>query len=115
MALIDDFKARFPEFDSDEVDAAWSGLEAYWPCFYGGAYGSNDCEDQKVLYLIAHLFTVNKLSGSAKTSTSDSVADVSSSWLVSANMSDQESFFSSTKYGQQFYMMIRNRFGAVFV
>ena len=115
MALIDDFKARFPEFDETEIDAAWSGLEAYWPCFYGAEYGSNDCDDQKILYLIAHLFSVNQSTGSAKTASSDSVGDVSSSYVVSAGMSDREAFFSSTKYGQQFNMMIQNMFGAFFV
>ena len=59
MALIDDFKAQFPEFDPTAVDDAWTGLESLYPCLYGGEYGSSDCVDQAILYLIAHLFYID--------------------------------------------------------
>lgn len=122
MALIDDFKARFPEFQSADVDAAWPGLEASWPCYYGTTYGTSSCEDQIILNLIAHLFIVNFNGGSsaagpapAMVASSKSVGSVSVTKVVDSNMSDQQSFFNSTRYGQQFNMMTRHRHGACFV
>ena len=115
MALIDDFKTRFPEFDTGDVDTAWAGLEASWPCFYGAEYGSDACTDEVILNLIAHLFKVDQGAGPALTASSNSVGSVSATKVVSANMSTRQSYLSSTKYGQRFVMMTQHRHGAHFV
>ena len=115
MALIDDFKTRFPEFDVFAVDAAWAGLEASWPCLYGGQYDVSDCDDEIILNLIAHLFSVGQDSGPATIAASESVGSVSVTNYINQSMSNRESFFSSTKYGQQFIMMTQFRQGASFV
>ena len=115
MALIDDFKTRFPEFVSADVDAAWPGLEASWPCLYGGSYDVSDCDDEIILNLIAHLFSVGQDSGPATIAASESVGSVSVTNYINQSMSNRESFFSSTKYGQQFTLMTQFRQGASFV
>lgn len=116
MTLMDDFKARFPEFDPGAINAAWSGLESSWPCLYGGKYGVSDCEDEIILNLIGHLFTVGEQSsGPATIASSESVGSVSVTNYINQSMTNRESFFSSTKYGQQFIMMTQFRQGAKFV
>lgn len=116
MSLQDDFKARFPEFDDQAVDAAWAGLEACWPCIYGASYqGDESCTDQAILFLVAHLFTVDQSNGPAFTSSSKSVGSVSVTKLIDSNMSAQDSFYNSTKYGQKFKLMTQFRQGACFV
>jgi hypothetical protein len=115
MSLIDDFKARFPEFTPATVDTAWPGLEASWPIFYNSVYGSSPGENEKILNLIAHLFAVDQKKGAAILSTSKSVGSVSTTSSVDANTSNRESFFNSTKYGQRFFLMTQHRHGACFV
>lgn len=117
MALIDDFKTRFPEFDTADVDTAWPGLEASWPCLYNATYGDSSCTDEAILNLIAHLFVVTSSAGSgaAMVASSQSVGSVSVTNVVDANASDRKSYFMSTKYGQLFFMMTQFRHGACFV
>ena len=117
MALIDDFKTRFPEFDTSAVDAAWAGLEASWPCLYGGQYDVSDCDDEIILNLIAHLFVIGQRTNSAPSllSASKSVGSVSVSNYINQSMTNREAFFSSSKYGQQFTMMTQFRQGTTFV
>lgn len=117
MALIDDFKARF-DFTPADVDAAWDGLEAVWPCMYGGTYGAGEtCTDQAILLLIAHLFYIGSVSGSEPSmlASSQSVGSVSVTNVVNQSASERQSFFSSTSYGQQFLLITGKRFGACFV
>ena len=117
MALIDDFKARFPEFTPADVDTAWSGLEASWPCLYGGAYDVSGCDDEIILNLIAHLFVLSQKTNNSPSllSASKSVGSVSVSNYINQSMTNREAFFSSTKYGQQFNMMTQFRQGSAFV
>lgn len=118
MALIDDFKTRFPEFDTAAVDTAWPTLETLWPCLYGGTYGTgSDCTDQAILLLIAHLFYIEDSgeTGPVQTAASQSVGSVSVTYSVNNAMSDRNTFFSSTKYGQQFLLITGKRHGAFFV
>ena len=117
MALIDDFKARFPQFDTALVDTLWSSLEASWPCYYGFEYGNNDCTDEAILNLIAHLFVIEKESqtsnGSQKDIESQSVGSVSVTFSGGAGDSANAQFFNVTIYGQKFLMLIKNRRGAL--
>ena len=118
MALIDDFKTRFPEFDSAAVDTAWPALESLWPCLYGGQYGQGEaCTDQAILLLIAHLFYIEDSGeqGPTLTAVSQSVGSVSVTNALSAATSDYRSFYGATKYGQQFLIITSKRQGAVFV
>ena len=116
MALKDDFKTRFTEFDNAAVDAAWPGLESLWPCIYNASYdGNNGCDDEAILQLNAHLFTVGQGKGPAFTSSSKSVGSVSVTKLIDPSLSARESFFNSTKYGQAYWLITQFRQGACFV
>lgn len=117
MALIDDFKARFPEFAPASVDAAWPNLEKAWPCFYGFEYGVDDCIDEIIAQLIAHLFVVasSPITGPAQAIGSQSVGAISVSYLTPPAPSQRQTFFGSTKYGQTFLMLTVARQGAFFV
>ena len=55
MALIDDFKARFPEIDTAIVDAKLPIYEPVIHCYYGGPYIG--CGIEITLNLIAHLIS----------------------------------------------------------
>ena len=117
MSLIVDFKARFPEFSSAAVDAAWPNLEKAWPCFYGFEYGSDDSIDEIIAQLIAHLFVVATSPATAPVQGigSQSVGAISVSYLTPPATSQRQSFFGSTKYGQMFLMLTVARQGAFFV
>jgi len=117
MALLDDFKTRFPEFDTNEVDTAWPGVESLWPCLYGGTYGASTCVDNVILYLTAHLFYLGSMSdtGPALATASESVGSVSVTNVVNTSMSSQQSYYGSTKYGQMFLNLTKHRHGTCFV
>lgn len=116
MSLIDDFKTRFPEFETATVDSKWSDLESLWPNMYGATYDSGtDKDDSAILYLVAHLLKVSQGSSPAMASSSKSVGSVSVTHVLDANMGDRKSFFNSTKYGQMFLMLTRFRHGSVFI
>ena len=117
MALIDDFKTRFPQLDTAAIDVLWASLEASWPCYYGFEYGSNACTDEAILNLIAHLFVVEQesqtSSGSQKDISSQSVGSVSVTYSGGSVDSSSIQFFNTTIYGQKFLMLIKNRMGAL--
>ncbi len=117
MAIIDDFKARFPQFDDAAVDLLWPSLEASWPCYYCFEYGNNACTDEAILNLIAHLFVIEQDSqtsnGSQKDISSQSVGNVSVTFSGGAGDSANSQFFNTTIYGQKFLMLIKNRRGAL--
>lgn len=117
MSFIDDFKARFPEFDTAKVDTAIPNIVPTLPCYYGAEYGSDVCDDQIILMLTAHLFTLETSTGigSRKDTTSKSVGNVSVSYAAGRD-SDLTQFFNTTKYGQQFLLMTRKHaVGGLFV
>jgi len=119
MALIDDFKDRFPTFDTTLIDDNWQWLDETWHCFYGGVYGPSTCENQRILLLLAHLFTVmfiNPKTGPSTLTSSRTVGSVSTtSVVITEGLTNQQAFLMSTSYGQQFLMMIQFRHGAFFV
>ena len=118
MSLIDDFKIRFPNFDPTTVDTLWPQIEPILPCLYGGQYGGGDpCIDNANLYLAAHLFVVISDGQEAPSlvASSESVGSVSVSNVINSAMSDRDSFYSSTGYGQTFLIITGKRQGAFFV
>lgn len=107
MALIDDFKAQFPEFDATEVDNGFPIIEALWPALYNREYEQNQ---QPVLYLLAHLFVtqVKKQSSSnpARMLESKSAGSVSGSYAKLKNAPDAtEEWYRTTRYGQLFLLL----------
>ena len=117
MALIDDFKIRFTEFQESVVDQYIPILEPVWPCYYGGSY-DDSCDKEIVLNLVAHLLVAETASGSTtvKNTQSQSVGNVSVSYAPGmASSSFRDDWLGSTKYGQRYMMLTRSRSGAVFV
>jgi len=94
MALIDDFKARFPEHDPLVIDAQWSFLESSWPAYYGGSYNIKE-EKEVILQLISHLFVV----------------EVEMNQTMGGVLDDDKDQFLQTKYGQTFRTLIKHNGG----
>jgi len=117
MALIDDFKARFPEFDEAVVDQWLPILENVWPAYYGRPYEIPNKE--AILNLIAHLLTAEITPGgggeSFKNLASQSVGSVSESYVASGQSGDNYDFFGWTKYGQAFLYLTARYRGPMFV
>lgn len=116
MALIDDFKSRFPEFDTTVVNTKFPLIENVWSCYYGGSY-SQVCDKEIILNLLAHLLTteINTTSGSIKGVASRSVGSVSESYATPSNQGSQTDFFNTTKYGQRYIMLTQKNKGGYFV
>ena len=112
MALIDDFKTRFPEFDSGTVDAYLPALEPVWPCYYAGTYQAG-CEQEIILNLVAHLLVGETQGGSGASGpvASRSVGSVSESYAAPESATGQ--FWRSTKYGQRFIQLTSANYGAL--
>lgn len=116
MALLDDFKARFREFDEATVDQLVPVLDGVWPSYYGDEYDADSKEI--ILNLVAHLLVVETSEGSdpLKGVVSQSVGSVSLSFDQGAQSSGHMSdFFASTKYGKRFLMLTQFRHGGAFV
>lgn len=117
MAFVDDFKARFPEFDTARVDAVVPTLEGVYPCYTGWSYNS-DCGKEIILQLVAHLFVVEESSGSSnvKSTQSKSVGNVSITYTQGYQGGGKDwDFFSTTKYGKKYLLLISRNYGGVFV
>lgn len=121
MALIDDFKAMFPEFNEATVDQFFPSLEAQYPCYYGGSV-KVACEKNAILYLMAHLLLLKQRQTESpkggkplRSASNKSVGSVSVSYESDADNSRQSQFFKTTSYGQTFLMLISNSYGAKFV
>lgn len=117
MAILDEFKTRFPEFDAATADQYIPILEPIWPCYYGGEY-ETACDKEIILNLLAHLL-VNETatgSGNVKSTQSKSVGNVSISYSNGyAPTSERLDWLGRTKYGMRYIMLTRKRQGAVFV
>lgn len=116
MALVDDFKERFPEFKSSVVDQYIPVLESVYPCYFGGNY-KDPCDKEAILNLLAHLMIgeINTKTQSAKSVNSKSVGSVSVSYSASTDGRAGGEFFRATKYGQRFLMLTQHNVGALFV
>lgn len=119
MALIDDFKLRFPEFTTSVVDTKFPLLEPEWPCYYGRPYGEGDaCDDAAILMLLGHLFTMETAASAqpSRSQQSKSVGSVSVSYDAPTQSGGaMYDFFSSTKYGQRFLRLTAKHKGGFFV
>lgn len=115
MAIIDDFKARFPEFAPATVDDRLPLLVDEYQCFYGFDY--NDCHKTAILYLLAHMLVGDLQSGSApvQLTTSTSVGDVSESFTAPESGGSMAAWLNGTKYGQRFLLLSGHNKGAFFV
>ena len=116
MLTEQDFLDRFPNFDTTQVNDKWPVLSKIWPCYYPNTdYGIDDCDDEAILNLVAHLFVteISQSDAAFKDIQSQSVGSVSVSYNNNGSNISKE-FFNSTKYGQRFLQLIRARQGAVF-
>lgn len=115
MALIDDFKVRFPEFLTATVDSYFPVLEEVWPAYYNTTYQASTKE--AVLNLLAHLLVeeTRASQGARNTISSKSAGGVSTSYAVPQNIGQMQSMFGSTKYGQRFMLLTRRNYGGVAV
>ena len=107
MALIDDFKARFPEFDITLVDNNLPRLQDVWPNYFNKDYV--DSTKEAILNLNAHLLLLDQ-NGSfspIQEGVSTTVGSVSESYAAKTDSSDRNDLFRSTKYGQAFLMLSR--------
>lgn len=117
MALIDDLKARFSNLDDTSVDTFLPLYENNYKCYYNVEYGSNDCDDEIILNMLAHLVQVNvdqSDSEAIKQVGSESVGSVSTSYVV-APLDNSDKFWTSTFYGQTYKMLLSKNAGAYFV
>lgn len=118
MAAIDDFKARFTEFATADVDSLFPLLYAEYLCYYNFSYDTgNDCNKVAILYFIAHMMVgEKKISQEAnKNVQSKSVGSVSISYAVPANENERNIWLTSTKYGQRFLILTQQNKGMFFV
>jgi hypothetical protein len=116
MAIIDDFKLKFPEFDTATVDLRLPAIIDEYKAFYNFAY--TESTKQAVLYLLAHLLVgaLADSNGPSQAMTSKSVGGVSVSYATSSSNSDRWLWLNSTKYGQRFYIITQQqRPGALFL
>ncbi|MAB53529.1 DUF4054 domain-containing protein [Marinobacter sp.] len=117
MALLDDFKARFPEFSEADADTYVPVLASVWPCYWGGDYNA-PCGQETVLNLLAHMIVsqTSKGSESLKSLQAQTVGNVSDTFAAGVVPdSERAAWFSSTKYGTQFLLLSGRRRGGVFV
>ena len=117
MARIDDFKARFPSFDTAVVDSLFPVVEPVSSVYFGGDYDANPLEREMFMQLWAHMITIeSKRSGdSVRNKSSKAVGSVSVSYEASQSESGRLGWFNTTKYGQQFVLLSCQTQGAVFV
>lgn len=116
MALLDDFKVRFPEIDSATADLLVPVYEEVWPCYYGGDY-NNACDKQAILFLMAHLVVTDPSVDSdapLRVTASVSVGSVSESYESAGDNSSTNLWFGSTRYGQMFLGITSRNIGPKF-
>lgn len=120
MALLDDFKGRFPEFPEDVADTYVPPLDGVWQFYYGGNYDVPR-EREAALNLVAHLALMDAQTAKKPNATgyrqasSKSVGSVSVSYTAGADGTMSDGFYSLTRYGQRFLMLSRHRVGPAFV
>jgi hypothetical protein len=128
MSLQSDFEAKFPSLTPLNQEIFDSAVDTY-PCIYGAVYCETGCtqvqlcDNQIILYLVAHLYVIDlraESAGSGGSSpinnvASKSVGDESISFQYGADMSNNALFFSTTRYGQRYLILTQKNLGAVFV
>lgn len=114
MTVIEDFKTRFPEFDTDEVDTYLPTLIGLWEYYWGGEY--EDAGVETVLNFLAHMLIqeTDAGSGALKDETSKSVGNVSASYSIKTE-SERALWFRATRYGMRFLLLTMHDHGGRFV
>ena len=117
MARIDDFKARFINFDTAVVDSFFPIIEPLTAVYYGGDYDDNAFDKEVIMQLWAHLITIesNATSAAVRSVASKGVGSVSVSYEASKPQSGNLALFNTTRYGQQFLLLTSKNQGAKFV
>lgn len=117
MAIIDDFKARFPEFEASDVNTYIPILEPVYPSYYAVEY--SDSSKEATLQLLAHLLSIETKSTKADPSrsiSSKSVGSVSVSYdAPTSKGGDLSDRLRTTKYGQRFLLLTASRYGGMAV
>jgi len=117
MALIDDFKARFPEFEISVIDKYIPILEPVYPFYYSLNY--SDTTKESTLQLLAHLLAIeteSMKSDPKRIISSKSVGSVSVSYEASSQGGGElTQWLRSTKYGQRFLLLTSSRYGGMSV
>lgn len=124
MALIDDFKTRFPNIPAASVDTylpLYTNNNTY-RCYYDFDYGVDTCDNEIILTLLAHLLTldlndINSSNNGSPTQTvaSRAVGNVSESYVDYPIDSTKDEFFMTTRYGRLYLQLIKKNLGGVFV
>jgi len=117
VAIIDDFKLRFPppEFSTADVDLKLPALIATYTCYYNAPF-ITDCDKEIILQLLAHLLFRELLvtQQPIQAESSHSAGNVSESFN-SPMAGNLIYFFNTSKYGQIFVILTSKRIGGVFV
>jgi len=118
MNTPDDIRIRFPEF-IDPVEYPDARIQLFIDdtvCVMGSNEARWACYDVAQAYLVAHLLTVGTAteagsssgsSGPIQSKTAGGVS-VTRATVTSINQSQEDGFYSTTSYGQQF-LIYRNR------
>jgi len=118
MAMLDDFKARFPNIDSTLADTLVPVYELEYSCYYGGDY-TNDCDKNAILLLVAHLVVSDPSykgnDSPNRLQSSKSVGSVSTSYAAGGSASDMSNWLNTTAYGQRFLMITASNIGVAVV
>jgi len=117
MTILEDFTARFPEFDTAVSSKYIPILEDVYPCYWGGDYDTA-CGKEIALNLLAHLAIQESQASSSplKEEQSQSVGNVSVSYnLAVAPKSERRAWFRSTSYGVRYLSLTMNKHGGCFV
>lgn len=124
MALVDDFKARFPElvtqYGQAVVDQRVGIFAGIYTCYFCGNY-DDPCDREAILNLIAHLLVVDQAGSTASAAgvggavSSKSVGSVSVGYGATSDQGMNRDTFGGTKYGAMFLQLTAHRRGAVFV
>ena len=114
MAVIDDFKTRFPEFSTADVNTYLPTQIGLWEYYWGGLYEDEGVE--VVLNLLAHLLVqeISAGSGALKDEASKSVGSISVSFNLKTD-SERALWFRATKYGMRFLLLTMHNHGGHFV
>ena len=115
MSLQTDFTTKFTEFTATQITDYFLLLEETYPFLYGVLYGTSNNDDQVILYLMAHLMSLQTSGKSGNYATSKSDGDVSISYATPTSLSERYLFYSSTKYGVMFLQLTNKNIGAHFV
>lgn len=115
MTIKCDLYARFPELNTNAIDAVIDGVIDSWQSYTGLSYSTSTKE--AVLNLIAHLAVIDSSASASPAGqlASVSVGSVSKSYAVISNASASSAFWMSTKYGQRYQMLMSYRIGPRFV